>query len=50
MVECRRQVVELAAGAVLLKAQDGSTASAAEPKYETMDALKGKDYGKARTK
>ncbi|KAK9857988.1 hypothetical protein WJX84_004054 [Apatococcus fuscideae] len=46
----RRQVVELAAGAVLLKAQDGSTASAAEPKYETMDALKGKDYGKARTK
>ncbi|KAK9832253.1 hypothetical protein WJX74_004292 [Apatococcus lobatus] len=46
----RRQLVHLVAGATLLASQSCRSAQAAEPRYEQMDALKGKDYGKSRMK
>ena len=44
---CRRDVVAIMFGALACMEMP---AQAAAPKYEQMDALKGKDYGKVRTK
>ena len=44
---CRRDVVATLLGSLACTALP---AQATAPKYEQMDALKGKDYGKVRTK
>ena len=42
--------MQLVAGTAMMTCHVCNAAQAAAPKYEQMDALKGKDYGKARTK